>query len=584
MGRNENTNRHENRNDNAAQTQLEQVRQKCIRQIEAAVAMAPNVLGKADVKAYEKDVISDEAFAASGVHDTAEKIRMIKQNINVHIPALVSESRALETRFREKIQEAKSKGWINDKSVRQWLQRLQSGNVYYYQKKKFIEDPEKFPKYLKNWQRVAEAREKLLKHPQVKRLKSSDVPQIAVFLNQNQFLNLSFEAREALLATVTGALAAKEKHVPTLFVQARAMLEGAARNQSLSWTKVGSWLQRIFTSSADPDQIEKFLNNKGSMPLQKLIENWSQASRHFHKIEAKRKSLGTPPGFHFVHMNVFLNWHFDRRQAYLNEAEHRFVDIGKEPGIFLQIRHELGANDWDSAEDLIEDAKRQEWNPEDQRKLHTMELFLKFHRHEDAKKAQERPSDAEIISEMHFLIGQLPPQLQRTYSHALSRGYQAFWVLTTLMYNRVWCHQHNFLDTGKEKRIEQKATTETRERLKKGHTKYGFEANVIKGNTNTRPAVRDQAGVKGAQVLYTDERSEHTLVDEINEQKNDRNFWYWTSMIPQGVEYSHHLQIVQTLHPRMKKLARLMDQRGIRTSISGEMTSKPVENAYARAA
>ncbi len=590
MGRNENTNRQSAHSNATEELQLKRAREQCRSSIAGRIK-ASNILGDADCDVYDQ-VMSDTGLAIAGKTRLEDKLDYIREIERSMVPKLLSDAKELETEFTQAIQKAVSDKWISGQKARWWIGQLHDKSVAFHKKHFFVKtdegqgmkDPKIFKTFLKKWGEIAEVAKKLRKHPQMKKLSSADVSNLSSFMDEGQFLNLSYKNREALVKMVDAALTAKARQMPELYSKARAMLQGAAQRQAISSGKVSSWLQRIFSSNAKADEIEQFLNNKGSMPLQKLIDNWSQASKHFHKIEAKRKSLGTPPGFHFVNMNVFLNWHFDQRQSYLAEAEHRFVDINKEPGIFLQIRHELGANDWDSAEDLIDDAKRQEWSPENQRKLHSMEVFLKYHRREEAKKAQQSPTDDEIMSEMHSLLEELPPQLQRTYRHALSRGYQAFWVLTTLMYNRVWCHQHNFLDTGKEKRIEQKATTETRERLQKGHTKYGFEANVIKGNTNTRPAVRDQAGVKGAQVLYTDERSEHTLVDEINEQKNDRNFWYWTSMIPQGVEYNHHLQIVQTLHPRMKRLARLMDQRGIRTSLSGEMTSKPVETSYAMAA
>ena len=225
----------------------------------------------------------------------------------------------------------------------------------------------------------------------------------------------------------------------------------------------------------------------------------------------------------------------------------------------------------DAADELIQEAEEIDWGTDNGQKLQSMKTFLKQHRTDkgkDQKKEKENPTSEQVLAEMQSLIAQLPWQLQRTYVKALNKGYQAFWALTTLMYNRVWCHQHNYLDVGKERRWEEDAKKKTRRRIEIGHQKIGHEVNVVKGDTNTRAAVRDQSGVKGAQILYTDHLSDSTLVDEIDEQKNDRNFWYWTSMIPEGVKYTDHLHIVQTINPRMKKLARLMDTRGLRYPLS----------------
>jgi hypothetical protein len=309
------------------------------------------------------------------------------------------------------------------------------------------------------------------------------------------------------------------------------------------------------------------------MNLSTLIANWAEASAHFEKIEDKRKKAGTPPGFHFVSMSVFLNWRYEQRTSYLQEAEYRFTDIDKEPGLFLRIRHELGAKDWEAAEELIARARKGEnqWGKENEDKLQSMERFLREHRSKESteKKSEVKPDPKALRAEMNSLMRQLPPRLRSTYVKSLNRGYQAFWAMTTLMYNRVWCHTHNMLDPEKEKNLEQTAKEKTRERLEHGHQKVGWEANDIRGSdTNTRGAVRDQAGVRGAQTIFTNETSDETLVDEIDEQKNDRNFWYWTSMIPEGVPYEQHQHVVMNINPQMKKVARKMQELGMNYSLA----------------
>lgn len=571
------------------QKKLERAREKCMQAIRNAVALNPNILTEADETAFAKEVISDEGFAMSGITDTAEKIKMIQENITTYIPRIQRESRALADKFERQIRDAEKQGWIGRQSAERWMDRLRAP-VVYWNKKKFIEvDMDKFKAYMENWKKVADERKKLLTNKNIKSIKTAEVPQIRIFMNDNQFLNLSYEARQSLVATVTAALAAKEKRMPKLFAQAKAMLEGAAKKGALNWSKVGGWLQRIFAGTANPDDVEKFLNNQGDMPLQKLIANWTEASKKYQKIETKRKALGTPRGFHFVSLNVFLNWKYDQRTAYLDEAEDRFADINKEPYLFLKIRHELGAKDWDGAADLIDGIHKEIkdgtliLSQENNRKLQVMEMFLRQHRAPGAAgQPEQKPSPGEVLAQMQALLDQVPPQLRPLYVKALKKGYQSFWALTTLMYNRVWCHQHGFLDTGKERRMEGKAKDETRERMKEGHTRYGTEVNVVKDDTSARSAIRDQSGVRGAQVLYTDERSSEIVVDEIDRKKNDRNFWYWTSVIPDGVQYPEHLFIVSALHPQMKKLARQMAQMGIRygsDKMPSDAPAKPMRKA-----
>ncbi len=549
---------------------LEKAREKCRQSIRSQIASS-QILGSADCDVYEQ-VMSDKGLALVNKHRLEDKLAYIREVERSMVPKLLSEANALEREFTVAIEQAVSAGWINAQKGRWWMNQLKDKSVAFHKKHFFIKtddgtgmkDPKLFRVWIKKWGEVAEYAKQLRKHPRVKQLSTKDVPNLSTFLDEKQFLNLSYQNRSALVKTVDAALTAKERQMPQLYTKAKAMLDAAAQRQAISSSKVGAWLQRIFHSGAKGAEIDDFLNNRGSMPLQKMIENWAEASKHFHKIEAKRKALGSPRGFTFVSMNVFLNWKYDKRTAYLQEAEHRFTDINKEPELFLQIRHELGAKDWEAADDLLQKAKGQEWGKENQRKLRTMEQFLKHHRTEEERKIQEQnPSAWEIVSEMESLIQQLPHQLRRLYTSALNRGYQAFWVLTTIMYNRDWCWKHNYLDAGKERDFEQRANRETEKHIEHGHKKFGWETNTLKGKFNTRPAVRDQSGVRGAQTLFTDEQSTETLLTEIDEQKNDRNFWYWTSMIPEGVQYAEHVQIIQTLHPRMKKLARMMQERGI---------------------
>ncbi len=570
--------------------ELAEVRRKSLASIKGRLSSS-KILGDADIKVYE-EAMSDERLASVGKIRHQDKVQYIREDIEKSmVQRLLSDAEKLERQFREGIKMASGK-WISEAKANWWIGKLENKSIPFHKKHLFImkqinktegeefTDEKAFTAFLNNWRFVAEKAEKLRGHPQMKYLTSADVPELTTFQNVGQFLALSYKKRKALVKTVDAALTAKEMQIPQLYTKAKTMLNWAVQRQALSPSKVGSWLERIFKSEAKAEEIDQFLNNKGSMPLQSLIDNWAKASKHYQVIEAKRKALGSPRGFHFVKMDVFLNWGYDQRTSYLNEADNRFTDIRDESYVFLKIRHELGAKDWDAADELIDSVKSELndgsllMSEENRNKLSVMEKFLREHRTDTKeKKSQEKPSPDDVIAEMHELLDQLPDQLKRTYKKALGKGYQAFWALTTLMYNRVWCHQHNFLDVGREKTLEKDAKEKTIERVDQGHNKNIVEANYVKGSTNTRPAIRNQAGVRKAQILFTEERSDETIVEEINAQKNDRNFWYWTSMIPQGVEYAAHLNIVQTLHPRMKKLARQMEQMGVR--LEGTSPVKP---------
>lgn len=552
--------------------ELDRVRRRCVNRVASIISSAPHVMTKADERAYRDEVFSDKALIRDGFTTVRDRIKALQQNLDVYLPQMQTQAPLLEKKFRGKIDEAISKKWIGRRSATRWMSRLSAENALFYQKKVFIN--EKFPVFLKNWQEVAEKRENLLKHPQLKMLKGKDVPKLGIFKNDDDFLNKSYDERKNIVSMVEAALSAKAREMPLLFSQARSQLEGAARKKALSWSKIGPWMEKIFKSGAKAETIDDFLNNKGNMPLSKLIANWTEASQRFESLEEKRKKKGTPRGFHFVKMEVFLNWHFERRKAYLDHAEESIEGIGNESDTILKIRHELGAEDWDSARQLILEAKQQPMTEQQSKRLGSMEKYLRENSNLAVAAPEEKTALRDplvITKEINAIISEsVPAPMQKFYKQTMSKGYQCFWAWTTLLYNRVWCHQHHFLSDDKERHLERTSHDKTRDRMKEGHSKYGTEANVVKGDTNAEEAIRDQdSGTKGAQFLMVKEEAHEILADKINEQKHNRNFWYWTSVIPEGLKYPEHLYIVQNINPRLKKLMRELEASGGRYSISG---------------
>jgi hypothetical protein len=465
---------------------LEHERDLCTQLIRRVVAAHPNILSQKDVHVYERDVFSDFALAVGGYTDLEDKIKALREMRQRWIPMLAEQAPILERKFRDKMEEAIRNKWIGRRSATRWMSRLSADNAYYMEKKSFIEDAEKFPAYLKRWQDVAEKRQKLVAHPSFERLKLTDVPNLNLLKNEEDFLNRPYEERVHLVAILNAALAAKSKEMDQLFSKAKAQLRGAASAKAMSWNKIGPWLEKIFKSNAKPELIDDFLSNRGAMPLQKLIANWTEASKRFQEIEKDRSAKGTPRGVHFVSLEVFLNWRYEQRTAYLKHTEESMEALEEEDESLLQIRHELSAGDWESAEALIEKIDRDRLSDKQHTRLQSMEKYFREHGTKSLKTeaANTGRSPVVIIREIENLLGHVPPQLTMFYRKALSRGYQSFWAWTTCMYNRVWCHQNNFLSEEREQAMEREAKQQTRDRIRNGHSKRGTEANIIKDDTN----------------------------------------------------------------------------------------------------
>lgn len=464
---------------------------------------------------------------------------------------------------------------VSRENIREWSDRFKNRSVDYKKKEHFVQN--ELPKYISRWRAVAQKRHELLNNPRMEALKKSKKiksEDLSEFLNEDKFLNAHYKRRLELVDAVKAALLSTAKGGDTekLYDEAQSQLQKAVSANALSQGKVGTWLRRIFESGANPESIEKFIKGSSKTSLGSLIHNWTEVSKKYNELEKKRVEKGTPRSFHFVHKTIFLDWHYEKRKAYIEEADKRFKDISKTRDDFAQIRSALDMKDWEEADMLIKRAKVKPLKEEESMELRSMEKFLREHREpEEAKEGPKRvPSDKDVVGEMRELLMQVPPSQRQLHVEMLQRGAQAFRCLRVCWYNRVWCVQHGYLSPDKELEWKEHAEANTWKRIRHGHGNR-MEANDIRDPTNVRGAIRDQqGGVNAPQLLIGNQHSHGALAQVMDEQKNNRQFWYWTSLIPEGVEYAEHKYVNQTIHPRMQKLAYEMEKRGITFTETGE--------------
>ncbi len=536
-------------------------------------------MNMADVETFYDNLLSEKGLADAKTEN--EKNQWIRQNSTESIPKFIQDARDAGMKALNIIDESEKQGLISRQSADEWRSRLKKGNDW-KEREKFIE--QKLPEYQKNWKKLNEELVSLRKKQKALGVTEKDIPALKA-INAESFKNKKFSEKKQLLDQAIAAFIAyekdhkngsPEKKMKQLYEKAEKNLQAAVQKGVLSPRKVGTWLRRIFEENNEPAQIENFLNGKGHNPLSSLVEEWTKARQHFDAIENKRKAVGTPMSFHFVHANVFLDWHFDKRMAYVEEANHRFEDIQKEKYQFLLIRNALDMKDWDEAEELMAEAKGADMTVEDAAKLSSMERFLLTHRpkNTDAKEEQEKePTDEQVVERTRELLTHIPLSQQRSHIMALKEGASVFRVKRILWYNRVWCHQHRYLDENREKKLFNQAQLLTPKRLKHGHEE-GHVANDVTNPTNVKHAIRDQEGINASQVLMTNEHSADPLHIQMKEQKDNRNFWYWTSEVPVDVPYEKHKHIVDNIHPELQKLSREMDKRHIAFTLSGAVEKK----------
>lgn len=559
---------------------VENLRETAMQRAMRMVAAAPNVFTRKDAEGIMEEY-SEQGMRRLGYVTIDEQIASLRKLISHGIDDLERRSRETERKFRAAIEQDMGKR-IGRRSVSRWMQRLAAENAYYWQKEQFVEDlsekdestdvllenPKTLEGFRRNWRIVATRRQNMKTDPLFKSLSKNDVARLSMFKDDESFLQRPFDERLNLVCEVQAAIAAKKRQMPRLHDQAKSMLHAAVANKDLSPNKVGAWMNRIFQSGASADLIEQFISGSGGviagqkMTLGGMIANWHKASAHFMEIEKKREKRGTPRGFNFVKMNVFLGWDFERRKAYNQEADNRLEGL-KGPDIFWQIRHEMDAGDWESAEYFMEKAENTYMlSDTEQNQLKSMRNYLNLHRTKDEKSKQsnQRRDPKEISKDLHSIIrNEIHPAEQETYTDACSGDFQRANAHFSCKYNRKWCHDHNFYDSAKEQEMEKEQKDPTRKRMKEGHKKRGMEVNVVKDDTTDSSAIRNQQDIRSAQVIFYDPRdanSRGVYLKELERQKHSKGFWYYVSVIPEGVPYNEDLRTIQTVHPRLKKLMR----------------------------
>ena len=539
--------------DNAGQKAIrDHLRSEALRRVQTAVG-SNDALTKADIEGY-KSILSESGLEQGGAISHETKMRWLQENVSMYIPQVISEAMKLGGEFNSKIDDAKSKKWIGGQSAERWKKRLSDENVLWMYKKQFL--TKKFPKYIKNWEKLHEA--KLKAEEKVKKLKidPNSIPEVAALYDKS-FINEHFSARTAILNNALAALAAHEKGKTDLFKHAQKVLESAVKRGVLAPHKVSVWMRRIFESNADNDLIMDFLYGEGDKQLPGLIDKWGSVRKRFDSIESEREDM-LVPGFHFVSADTFLNWHYSARMAYVNEAERRLKEPSVGRGIILDIKRELDMKDWGHAQYLIDRALAFPLTMDEREEVKSMQNYLTTQEHESwedtltNKDENENDPHADMFKALAELQ-HISPTVYHLYVRTATKGLGAFSALASLMYNRCWCHNNAVLDEDDEAELRERAVEETEEVVKHGHGR-GYENNYVPGYD--RDAIRNQdRGEWSPQVLHigNDVNAQNALASKCEAQQNNHSFKYWTTLIPEGLDYAQHRYIVYNLNHRIKR-------------------------------
>lgn len=483
------------------------------------------------------------------------------------------------------LSDARKENAISLENMKEWMERMKSGQ--WSETSVFIEKT--LPQYVAAWKQVAAERRDLLRDPRMKQLEESQLispRELEEFLSGKDFLNAHYNRRVHLVGLVRAALRGLKAgpDVEKLLVEARTQLEGAVKRGVLSRDKVGVWMKRISAHKDNPKTIEDFLNGKGTIPLSMLMENWSHVRGRFDKIEERREKEGTPPQFNFVKLDVFLDWNFEKRETYVEQAEQRFESYKNDPDAFLKIRHALDAKDWAEAGDLLGDAEhmRSSLTPEQRNTLASLRRYYDAHLPKEARGATEAAREgsdvAQTLAAMREALNQIPfSSVRARWSLMLrTKSSKAVWALKVLYYNWKWCRMHGYSSDEQDAELRKNSKERTYaavEQLQetgekdRGHVDYDLTTDT------SIKVVREDADTRSAQAWHVDETTDNTqLMEVVDRIKDTRAVWYWTRIMEKNIPYGSMEHLIDNVFPVLTRGARKLEEAGVRFTESGPPT------------
>jgi hypothetical protein len=511
-----------------------------------------------DVNAYIDMLMAEGNLEEFGYKTHEEKMKALEEdakyvNHTIH-EAVMNGKKAFAI-----IDNAAQQKWISAENAKTWKARVKSGD--YKTRQEFIDKV--LPTYQKNWEALYKDVKKIKKLQRELRVTTKDIPELAAIFG-DEFARKKFPEKQKLVDEALAELAvyirkkAEEKKGQTeistekLYKKAKKVLQEAVSEGILAPNKVSHWLRRIFESKAEPAQIQDFLEGKGSMPLADLLQSWRNVRGRFNDIEQRRAAEGTPRSFHFVRAEVFLQWHYDRRKAYVNEADQRFRDVMHERIDFLRIRHEIDAKNWDEADALLTKIDPLSLTIEDSASLDTMRKYVAQNRPESPKKSENPPLNA-IIENIDSALGMISTGWVRSMFEQGLKSYGTFWTLAALWQNRKKNREQGQLDAEREEQLHKRAQ-------KQAQATYAPEST----GTHTSQILNGAEETDAQKVIHLDSTTADTFVSQVIEpHENNRELFYLTSAIPHGIPYEEHRYIVEHVIPILKQSVRALADRGL---------------------
>jgi len=399
-----------------------------------------------------------------------------------------------------------------------WLQRIFESGASAEQIKAFLEGTGEgsLRKLIATWRAIALEFWILRKDEAFKGVHTS-------FINTKAFLWLHYDERTAYVAKMRAQVA----EARSLRVKAARSIDRAAH--ALDEGGRARWMaQYIFNGKYTLEELKSIIDGNVRERLERKIDvlgRFERASGAAHTLKGIR-------GMPLPEKSTFLKLHYERQLVTVREMELRLDQVRRQKPDFLRIRHFMDREDWESALECIEEArKRGALSFEDDGQLLSMEHYIKVHDKEGERKnegTESTPSEARQVDHLIESIGS--PSLQHLCTLLAERGSESIGALGWTSYNRDWCNKNGYLSPEREYQAIRKGKAEALAKARR--RKRGVVNENIQGQTGEEEYIElSRSAATNVCVDVTDSGAMHAFAETLYRRRKDHRALYWTNAI-----------------------------------------------------
>lgn len=433
-----------------------------------------------------------------------------------------SERRKLYAQAEEMLRKATEapRPALHRDKVGTWLKRIFESGASAEEIRAFLEGTREgsLQKLIETWRNVAIQFWTLRKDPAFQGVKTQ-------FINTKAFLWLHYDERVSYVAGLRG----QAERAKALRARAMQCVDSAEHAGALDAEGMQRWMtQYVFNGKHTLEELESIIGGNLTERLERkvaLVRRFERASDEAYKVKGIR-------GMPLPEKSTFLKLHYDHQLATVLEMEMRLGQIRRQRPNLLLLRHFMDREEWESALELIEEARQKPGlSFDDDRQLTSMEYYIKLHWGETSgehERVRETLSEAQQIDRLIDEISS--PSLEYLCILLCERGSESIGALGWTSYNRDWCNKHGYLNPKREHEAIRKGKAEALARARR--KKRGVVSETIQGETGEQEYIElSRSAATNVCVDIMDAGAMRAFAETLYQRRKDHRALYWTNAI-----------------------------------------------------